>query len=121
LPSRKIARDRLAWMQAAGRKLAAEPWRRRDPMHTKNGRALQTSGSTLYTGSGQVVGRLRESRLFDQDGRYVGTVVGDRLVYRAAERSKVGPAFTAARCPPRALQDRARVAMLRGDEPTLPD
>jgi hypothetical protein len=90
-------------------------------MHTKNGRALQKAGNTLYTGSGYVVGRLRDSRLFDQDGRYVGTVVGDRLVYRAAERSKVGPAFTASRCPAKALDNRARLAMLRGDEPTLPD
>ena len=90
-------------------------------MHTKDGRALQTSGTTLYTRSGRVVGRVRDSRLFDQDGCYVGTVVGDRLVYRAAERNKVGPGFTAARCPPRALHDRARVAMLRGEEPTLPE
>ena len=90
-------------------------------MHTKNGKALQVNGSTLYTGSGYVVGRIRDARLFDQDGRYVGTVVGDRLVYRAAERNKVGPGFTAARCPMRALKDRARVSMLRGDEPTLPD
>jgi hypothetical protein len=90
-------------------------------MHTKNGKALQVSGGTLYTGAGQVVGRIREDRLFDQDGRYVGTVVGDRLVYRSAERNKVGPGFNAARCPPRALHDRARVSMLRGEEPTLPD
>jgi hypothetical protein len=89
-------------------------------MHTKDGRALQVNGTTLYTGAGHVVGRIRDHRLFDQDGRYVGTVVGDRLVYRAAERNKVGPGFTASRCPPRALHDRARVSMLRGEEPTLP-
>ena len=90
-------------------------------MHTKNGRALQVSGKTMYTGSGHVVGRIRDARLFDQDGRYVGTVVGDRLVYRPAERNKIGPAFEAARCAPRALSNRARVSMLRGEEPTLPD
>ena len=90
-------------------------------MHTKNGRALQVLGSTLYTTSGQVVGRVRDARLFDQDGRYVGTVVGDRLVFRPDERNKVGPGFTAARCPARAMNNRARVAMLRGDEPTLPE
>jgi len=90
-------------------------------MHTKNGKALQVNGSTLYTGSGYVVGRIRDARLFDQDGRYVGTVVGDRLVYRSAERNKVAPGFTAAKCPARALKDRARVSMLRGDEPTLPE
>ena len=90
-------------------------------MHTKNGRALQVSGKTMYTGSGQVVGRIRDARLFNQDGRYVGTVVGDRLVYRSAERNKIGPAFEAARCAPRALNNRARESMLRGEEPTLPD
>ena len=90
-------------------------------MHTKNGRPLQVSGKTLYTGSGRVVGRVHETRLFDQDGRYVGTVVGDRLVFRSAERNKVGPGFTASKCPARALNERARMSMLRGEEPTLPD
>jgi len=90
-------------------------------MHTKNGKALQVSGSTLYTAAGQVIGRIRDARLFDQDGRYVGTVVGDRLVFRPGERNKVGPGFTASKCPARALNDRARQAMLRGDEPTLPE
>ena len=55
-------------------------------MHTKNGKPLQVSGSTLYTRSGQVVGRLRDDKLFGKDGRYVGTVVGERLVHRATDR-----------------------------------
>jgi hypothetical protein len=88
-------------------------------MHTKNRRALQKAGTTLYTGSGYVVGRLRDSRLFDQDGRYVGTVVGDRLVYRASDSYKVAPAFTAAKCKARALGAVAR-SPVRGEEPVIP-
>jgi len=63
---------------------------------------------------------MRDARLFSQEGRYVGTVVGDRLVYRAADNSKVAPSFTASRCSPRHLSDRAR-STVRGDEPVIPD
>lgn len=89
-------------------------------MHTKNGRPLQVSGSTLYSESGQVIGRLREGKLFGQNGRYVGTVVGDRLVYRSADSARVAPAFSAPKRAARALPDRARSAV-RGDEPVIPD
>lgn len=89
-------------------------------MHTKNGRPLQVSGSTLYSESGRVVGRLREDKLFGQDGRYVGTVVGERLVYRSADSTRVAPAFSAAKRAARALASRARSAV-RGSEPAIPD
>ena len=89
-------------------------------MHTKNGRPLQVSGSTFYSESGQVIGRVREDKLFGQDGRYVGTVVGDRLVYRSADSARIAPAFSAAKRAARALTNRARSAV-RGDEPVIPD
>ena len=89
-------------------------------MHTKNGRPLQVSGSTLYSESGQVVGRIREDKLFGQNGRYVGTVVGDRLVFRSADSARIAPAFSAAKCAARALANRAR-SSVRGDEPNIPD
>jgi hypothetical protein len=89
-------------------------------MHTKNGRPLQISGKTLYSESGQVVGRVREAKLFSQEGRYVGTVVGDRLVYRAADRAEVAPSFNASRCSPRHLSIRHR-SNVRGEEPVIPD
>jgi hypothetical protein len=89
-------------------------------MHTKNGRPLQVSGSTLYSESGQVVGRIREDKLFGQDGRYVGTVVGERLVYRSSDSARNAPGFSASKRPARALARRPRSAV-RGDEPAIPD
>ena len=88
-------------------------------MHTKNGKPLQVIGNTIYNGSGQVMGRVREAKVFAQDGSYVGTVVGDRLVFRSSDSYKVAPAFTAAKCKARGLSERAR-SKVRGDEPTLP-
>jgi hypothetical protein len=88
-------------------------------MHTKNGRPLQVIGNVLYNGAGHVLGRVREDKLYSPEGAYVGTVVGDRLVYRAADSYKVAPAFTAAKCKARALSERGR-SKVRGDEPTLP-
>ena len=89
-------------------------------MHTKNGKPLQVSGITLYSESGHVVGRIREDKVFGQDGRYVATVVGERLVYRSVDSARVAPGFSAAKRPPRALVSRSRSAV-RGDEPAIPD
>jgi hypothetical protein len=89
-------------------------------MHTKNGKPLQVSGTTMYTGSGQVIGRLRDGKLFGRDGRYVGTVVEERLVFRSTEAARVAPAFAAANCGARAMASLPRSAV-RGDEPVLPD
>jgi hypothetical protein len=89
-------------------------------MHTKNGKPLQVVGNTLYSASGHVLGRVRDAKVFAQDGSYVGTVVDDRLVFRSADSSRVAPAFTAARCKPRALSDRSR-SPVRGEEPVLPE
>jgi hypothetical protein len=89
-------------------------------MHTKNGKPLQVTGSTLYTGSGQVVGRLRHDKVFGKDGRYVGSVVDGRLVFRAADSGRIAPAFAAATCSARAMASLPR-SSVRGDEPTIPD
>ena len=54
-------------------------------LYTKDGRPLQVSGETVYSPSGQPVGRIRGCKVFGTDGRYVGTIVGDRLVYRSTD------------------------------------
>lgn len=51
-------------------------------LYTKNGKPLQVSGTTVYSRSGKVVGRIKGGRVFCTDGRYVGSIVGDRLVYQ---------------------------------------
>ena len=65
-------------------------------LYTKDGRPLQVSGETVYSRSGQPVGRIRGSKVFGTDGRYVGTIVGDRLVYRATDSAAMGSPFAAA-------------------------
>jgi hypothetical protein len=89
-------------------------------MHTKNGRPLQVKGDTMYSQSGLVLGRVRKDKLFDQNGRYVGTVIGNRLVFRSQDSSQVAPSFSAAKRSARALINRPRCGV-RGDEPDTPD
>jgi hypothetical protein len=45
-------------------------------LYTKNGRALQVSGETVYRSSGTVVGRISGKKVYGTDGRYVGTITG---------------------------------------------
>ena len=54
-------------------------------MYTKNGKPLQVSGTTVYSRSGKVVGRIKGEKVFGTDGWYAGTIVGDRLVYRSTQ------------------------------------
>jgi hypothetical protein len=89
-------------------------------LYTKNGRPLQVSGDTVYSRSGTVVGRIRGSEVCGPDGRYVGTIVDDRLVHRSTESSGVGPSFTAVNRMGTAQASRASSAIL-GDEPEIPD
>lgn len=51
-------------------------------LYTKNGRPLQISGDKVYSRSGKIVGRIKDEKVFGTDGRYVGTIVSSRLVYR---------------------------------------
>ena len=47
-------------------------------LYTKGGRPLQVSGETVYSRSGTVIGRIRDEKVYGTDGRYVGTITGDR-------------------------------------------
>lgn len=53
-------------------------------LYTKEGRPLQVSGDIVYSSSGVPVGRIRNGKVYGTDGRYVGTIAGDRLSYRSA-------------------------------------
>ena len=54
------------------------------------------------------------------NGRYVGTIDGDRLVYRSTERASVGSSFSTVNVVGSAA---AKVvgAAIWGDEPNIPD
>lgn len=89
-------------------------------LYTKDGRPLQVSGSTVYSGSGTVVGRIKGGKVYGTDGRYVGTIAGDRLVYRSTDRATISSPFAAANRAGSARANRAGSAIW-GDEPDTPD
>jgi hypothetical protein len=67
-----------------------------------------------------VVGRIRGNKVFGADGRYVGTIVNDRLVYCSTDSAGIGAPFVAANRAGSARANRAGSAIL-GDEPDIPD
>lgn len=89
-------------------------------LYTKEGRPLQEHGDFIYTQRGEIIGRVRDDRLFGPDGRYVGTIVGDRLVYRSTDSARVGSSFSTAN---RAGIGKAHAAAsaIWGDEPEIPN
>jgi len=89
-------------------------------LSTKDGRPLKVSGNKVYTGSGQIVGRIYGDRVHGTDGRYVGTIVSDRLVYRSTHSSTIKSSFSAANQAGSGMAHRAGSGMW-GDEPNIPD
>lgn len=89
-------------------------------MYTKNGKPLQVSGSTIYSRSGKVVGRIQGSKVFSPAGKYVGTIVGDRLVYRSTDSASISSPFSAANKAGIARANSAGNAIW-GEEPDIPD
>lgn len=89
-------------------------------LYTKNGRPLQVSGSTVYSRSGKVVGRIRGDKVYGPNGRYVGTITNGRLVYRSTDRAGVSSSFSAANRAGSARANKPRSAV-SGQEPDIPD
>jgi hypothetical protein len=89
-------------------------------LSTKNGRPLQVSGDKVYSRSGIIVGRIKREKVYGTDGRYVGTIVGDRLVHRSTQSAGISSSFSAANRAGLARADRAGSAIW-GDEPDIPD
>jgi len=89
-------------------------------LYTKNGRPLQVSGSSVYSRSGQYLGRIVNDKIYSPSGRYAGTIVGDRVVYRATDSATIaGPSVSAPRVGSAAAP--AAAAAIWGDEPDFPD
>lgn len=89
-------------------------------LYTKDGRPLQVSGETVCSRSGTVIGRIRGNKVYGTDGRYVGTITSDRLVYRSTDSASVGSPFSAANRAGSARANRAGSAVWN-DEPDIPD
>lgn len=89
-------------------------------LYTKNGRPLQVSGNIVYSKSGKVVGRIEGEKVFGTNGRYVGTIVNDRLVYRSTQSATISSSFTSANRTGTARASRVSSAIWR-EEPDIPD
>ncbi|WP_411961071.1 4-fold beta flower protein [Pseudomonas mandelii] len=78
------------------------------------------SSNTVYSRSGKVVGRIKGEKVYGIDGRYVGTIIGDRLVYRSTHSAGVSSPFASAGRAGTAKAQRAGSAIW-GNEPDIPD
>ena len=87
---------------------------------TRDGRPLQVNGDKVYSRSGQVVGKIYGNKVHGPDGRYVGTIDNDRLVFRSTESASTQSSFAASNIAGSALGNLAGSAMW-GDEPDIPD
>ena len=89
-------------------------------LYTKDGRPLQESGDYIYSLLGAVVGKRRGNKVFGPNGRYVGTITGNRLVYRSTDSAGISSSFSVARRSGSARAHSAGAAVW-GDEPDVPD
>ena len=91
-----------------------------DDLYTRSGRLLQLVGNHLHSRSGNYLGQIRNGKVFDPNGRYAGTVVGDRVVYRTIDSAATVDASAEAVCPPATKGNRTG-SSLWGIEPTFGD
>jgi hypothetical protein len=89
-------------------------------LYTKNGRPLQVSGNIVYSRFGIVVGRIDGNKVFGTNGRYVGTIVKDRFVYRSTDSAVIKSVFSASN---RVGTGKANHggSVIWGEEPNIPD
>lgn len=89
-------------------------------VYTKEGRPLRLNGDDLFSKSGVHVARLRGKKAYGPDGHYVGTLVGDRLVYRSTDSASISSPF-ARKASPGSAAARSAGSAVWGDEPSIPD
>lgn len=91
-----------------------------DDLYTRSGRLLQLLGNQLHSRSGNYLGQLANGKVYDPSGRYCGTVVGDRVVYRTMDSAARSAASVAETCPASTRPNRTGSA-LWGIEPPFND
>jgi 4-fold beta flower protein len=88
-------------------------------LYTKNGAPLAVHGDRVYNPDGVNFGYVREDRVFGLDGRYRGTIVNGRLIYRSTHSARIsGPRAQAASRAGSARAHRAGTGAW-GDEPNI--
>lgn len=91
-----------------------------EELYTKNGRPLQVYDKYVYSKSGKVFGKINFNKVYDKDGRYIGTIVSDRLVYRSSDSATVSSTFSAANIMGCGMSNRGSSG-ISGEEPQIPD
>jgi hypothetical protein len=91
-----------------------------DDLYTRSGRLLQRLGDHLHSRSGRYLGQLQNRKVFDPQGRYCGTIVGDRVVYRTIDSAATSTASHAVACPASTQANRTGSG-LWGVEPPFED
>lgn len=89
-------------------------------LYTKNGRPLLVSNDIVYSKSGKVVGKIHGDKVHGADGRYVGTIVNERLVYRSSQSATIRSSFSASNRGGTGKANRGSSGVW-GDEPNIPD
>jgi len=89
-------------------------------LYTRSGRLLQRSGNQLHSRSGSYIGLVQNGKVYDPEGRYAGTVVGERVVYRTIDSAAKAPASAAAGCAASTRPDLAG-SSIWGTEPPFED
>jgi hypothetical protein len=89
-------------------------------LYTKEGRPLRQSGSDLFSRPGTHVAKLEGKKAYGPDGRYVGTLAGNRLVYRSTDGASIGSPF-AQRAHAGTANASAVGSAILADEPPIPD
>lgn len=60
---------------------------------TKNGVPINRGGDDLFDASGKQVARLQGNKAFGPSGRYIATLVNDRLIHLASDNKLTGSTF----------------------------
>ncbi len=89
-------------------------------LYTKDGRPLGRSGDDIFARSGEQVGRVRGDKVYGPEGNYVGTIIGNRLVYRSMDSTSFGSPFASRHQTSKAWMPTIGSTII-GDEPPIPD
>ena len=88
-------------------------------LYTRDGHPLQRDGDKLWSRAGVYVGLIKGTKVFGPNGRYVGTIVENRVVYRRLDSGTLSaPSWGN----PRTFSSDASAgpSALWGDEPPFP-
>lgn len=90
-----------------------------DYLYTKSGYPLKVLNGDIFNSRGRQVAKLRGDRAFGPDGKYVGSVISGRLVYRSTHASRIGTPYAPKMQSPFSRARRVGSAIL-GEEPPIP-